>query len=316
MSIGKILIIGLLVSSFAAVGNWLVWLDSFANFQLYLAILGVGLSFTGIYKRHHICSLCLIGLSIYHFTIVIPWYIPDQNLGKELKDTGDLKILSFNVHAFNESYPDLIDYFEAEDPDILCILEGSHHLRDRMQHLHTKYPERLEASRRADVSIREVAGFILWSKHPLLEHEFIITPNNQVQAIRIIIKHQQRAVEILAIHPPSPKKFWDVYRRNQFFSELPNHFSETPHRIVIGDFNTTLNSAILRNWDQRGLRNAHLEAGLRHTWPSPLHFFGIAIDHAYVSDSFVINDYELGPFISSDHLPQEITLSFANSADL
>jgi endonuclease/exonuclease/phosphatase (EEP) superfamily protein YafD len=69
---------------------------------------------------------------------------------------------------------------------------------------------------------------------------------------------------------------------------------------LVGDFNTTPWSAVLRRATRGGVTRA--SPGARSTWLTPLPVLGLPIDHAYVCGG-ARACARVGPFVGSDHRP-------------
>ena len=74
--------------------------------------------------------------------------------------------------------------------------------------------------------------------------------------------------------------------------------------IVAGDLNTTPWSPMFgRLLSDGGLRDAALGRSITATWMSRQPVVGLAIDHVLASPQIVVQHYDVGPDLGSDHLP-------------
>jgi endonuclease/exonuclease/phosphatase family metal-dependent hydrolase len=110
------------------------------------------------------------------------------------------------------------------------------------------------------------------------------------------------AVEVYSVHTQPPTRLggdeWDDDLRT-----LPSA-SETPLRILAGDFNATLDHDDFRELLDRGYDDvaATLGDGLTPTWPEQRRFPPlITIDHVLVDGRIGIRDYSTQEIDGTDH---------------
>jgi endonuclease/exonuclease/phosphatase (EEP) superfamily protein YafD len=67
--------------------------------------------------------------------------------------------------------------------------------------------------------------------------------------------------------------------------------------LLVGDFNATMWTPALRDSGLRRAGHPLFESTWITSWP----LIGLAIDHAFVGDGLTVSQYEVGPYLGSDH---------------
>ena len=119
-------------------------------------------------------------------------------------------------------------------------------------------------------------------------------------------------VELLAVHPTAPFRSGEGPRWVREITEVPAPPAGGPARVVLGDFNATLDHRPLRTLLATGYRDAADETGrgLVPTWPTdmaPLPRFA-AIDHALLAGPVAASSVAVEPVAGTDHATLIATL--------
>jgi endonuclease/exonuclease/phosphatase family metal-dependent hydrolase len=119
-------------------------------------------------------------------------------------------------------------------------------------------------------------------------------------------------VELLAVHPTAPFQAGEGPRWVREITDVPRPPPGGPARVVLGDFNATLDHRPLRTLLATGYRDAADEvgSGLVPTWPTdtaPLPRFA-AIDHALLAGPVAAASVDVRPVPGSDHATLIATL--------
>jgi endonuclease/exonuclease/phosphatase (EEP) superfamily protein YafD len=112
-----------------------------------------------------------------------------------------------------------------------------------------------------------------------------------------------RAVELVAVHPAAP---FDSRRTRGWTSDyrkLPHATPDGTIRILVGDFNATLDHAVLRRLIATGYRDAADEvgAGLRPTFPIGHLVPPITLDHVLADRRVGVRSVSLSRVRQADH---------------
>jgi endonuclease/exonuclease/phosphatase (EEP) superfamily protein YafD len=112
------------------------------------------------------------------------------------------------------------------------------------------------------------------------------------------------AVDFVAVHPPAPRRTADVAIWRHDVRSLPRATRNGPVRVLVGDFNATLDQRELRRLLDTGYRDAAAAAGagLKPTWPSRgLMPPPVTIDHVLADGRCGVGRVRVLPVPGSDH---------------
>jgi endonuclease/exonuclease/phosphatase (EEP) superfamily protein YafD len=219
-----------------------------------------------------------------------------------------LKILMANVLWDNPRSEDLLRLIRSEQPDVVGLIEFTTSWRDALAEIREQYPYRMEAP-------AGPSGLALWFRErPLRLDPAARLTEGGWPVLHATFAFAGRERELWLVHPSAPVI---ATRKRAGFPELAAIAERVRNlggsTIVIGDLNSTDGSAHFRDFlHVSGLRDSRLGFGRQGSWPSN-RLYGLAIDHAFVSDDLAVVDRRLGPNIGSDHLPLVVELAPAVS---
>jgi endonuclease/exonuclease/phosphatase family metal-dependent hydrolase len=161
-------------------------------------------------------------------------------------------------------------------------------------------------------------GSGLFSRYPLRDVGVRRMPAGHLQAYGTLAVPGARPVLLESVHPCAPS---DVRSTDQWSREIalqPRATPSGPVRVLLGDFNSTLDHSGLRRLISSGYTDAASAAGagLRPTW-SPGLFGGfsqlvppVAIDHVLVDRRVGVRAVAVHPLPGSDHRAVFADLAF------
>lgn len=109
--------------------------------------------------------------------------------------------------------------------------------------------------------------------------------------------------EIYSIHPFAPVGSFEVSQLERYLDAIPPADRQGAPRVLIGDFNATLDNEALRDVVDSGYVDAAAArgAGLEWTWPRRMYPPPVTIDHVIVDERIEILDFETYELERSDH---------------
>lgn len=274
-------------------------LDLVANFRPQL---GVSLAAVAVLcflaKRTRIGWVALVA-GLVNLGLVAVLFVP--NPAGSAPSGDEIRVLSFNLFAQNESYPQVIEYIRQTGADVVFLHEAS-----------LPWDETLAA---ADLGYRIVRthtdtifGSLVLVKGEATVEGFGFGRREPRAAAVSYVTESGVAVAILGIHPLAPvTSDWAGLRDAQFrFAETWAAEQAGP-AIVTGDFNATPWSYVFRRFE---LNDSERGFGLQPSFPATRNLLlRVPIDHLLHSDHLVVLDRVLGPALGSDHFPLVVDLA-------
>lgn len=207
----------------------------------------------------------------------------------------EITIVSQNMLAGGADPDELMAIIRTEDADVLALQEVT---PDAVAALRERGLERVLPNF-VDESRWAVAGAGLWSREPLVRVTFDHSPMQWPSPEAVVPKY---GLQIRSLHPNPPMKPAMVDTWKSDLAGLPA--TPGPHdflRILVGDYNATLDNRQLREVIGRGYVDAAdaLGAGLHFTWPAGRST--LTIDHLLVDKRARVLSYDTRRVSGTDH---------------
>ncbi len=286
----------LTLAGFWGQAHWLLDLSSHFRLQYLLGLVLCSLLLT-LKGRLHL-ALTLLPFVLINLALVLRCYLGLPELGEP--GLPSLRVASLNLWISNQDYPAVTRFLEAEQPDVLLLMEFTHAWEAELESVLATYPYQLNAAR------GDYSGMGLYSRVPLLEAEVLPPVAGLTPWLKARLVWEGRPLLLLGSHPPAPRSAESSAQRNVQLAAMASYLVQQAEPVlVLGDLNITDWSpyfqVLLR---QAKLRDSRWGRGLQTSWPAflpaPLR---IAIDHALVSPGVLVRQRRLGPRVGSDHLP-------------
>ncbi len=221
-----------------------------------------------------------------------------------------LKVVFANVLTSNLDPAPLLALIDAENPDLIALLE----VNGRWERLLTpalaeRFPHHYARTREDNF------GVALYARSEPLGARVEFFADVETPSIDLTYPHPAGPVRVLITHPLPPGDAETTRLRDQHLGDLVNwhrHVAglgapgEPPMPIlVLADLNATPWCPPLRRLlATTGLRSAARDhARIAPTWPVPIPFLRIPLDHALLNSRLACIAYRVGPDIGSDHFP-------------
>jgi len=270
----------------------------------------------------------LIGTTLIALLLLAGHYIylvtPHPQPVSAETNTGQLKVMTFNVHYSNRNTGDIANLIRAEKPDIIALQEVTEELADSLlPELAVDYPYHLNDNS---------WGFplVLLSRYPLVAHPRLPKVQRSIQAT---VETPNGDITIWNVHNfvTIDEVGWELQKQTLNAVAQEIQANDKPV-IVLGDFNTTdytenynLMADHLTDVYQavgRGFGFTYPETDVldKIPWaPWYVQLLCVAqpifrIDHIFVSDHFVPQETHVIPHgFGSDHRPVAATLIVAGN---
>jgi endonuclease/exonuclease/phosphatase (EEP) superfamily protein YafD len=297
------------LASFA--GRWVWWLDVLANFRaqfvLVLTVLGVIVVLT----RWRKTGAGILGVALLNLVFVAPLYVGSP--GESDPAAPAIRVMSFNLLSSNESYSEVIEFIEEEDPDLVFLHEASR-----------PWEVALESSGLEYEMIRGRSEELIFGTLLLARDEVEVVSfgfaEAQPRAISLVYEPEgwPGTVEVLSSHPLAPTTEVRAGLRDAQLAFAARWAEDQAGAyFVVGDLNATPWS-----WPFQGLvaddrlRNSQIGFGIQPSFSAASNvLLRVPIDHLLHSDGLRVRDRRLGPSLGSDHFPLIVDLEYVPSAE-
>ena len=233
------------------------------------------------------------------FVALLAMVLPRAFGGPTEAEGGDgpsFRVLAANMKLGRAEPEPLVDLVRELDVDVLSVEELSPELAADLDQagLRRLLPERVALTGRGS------SGSALYARMPLGPGTAERLPGGFPLISQRLAVEGAPAVEVVGVHtqPPTGSADWREDLR------LVPAAIESPLRILLGDFNATLDQDEFRDLVGRGYdyAGATLGDGLTPTWPMNRRFQPlVAIDHVLADERIGIRDYAVEELPGSDH---------------
>jgi endonuclease/exonuclease/phosphatase (EEP) superfamily protein YafD len=214
-----------------------------------------------------------------------------------------LKIYSWNFLISNNDLEDVVRRVREQNADVVALLEIGEHQVDALKQLAKDYAFHVWIPDGA-------AGVAVLSKVPNTTFEILDLGGAGMPAVEVNLPANDlsKAMRLLAVHTRSPRlhPMRTKLRDRQLIAigEWAAAKDGTSYAVV-GDLNITPWSRPFSQLLQSGkLRDSRWYRGYCGSWPAPLRFFGIPIDHFLAGDQCEVLYRDVDPYFGlSDHRP-------------
>ena len=272
------------------------------------------------FKKQFFLPLVVLLIGFNHLTSIYEFSSTEE----VERETGTLKLLSYNVKQFNQygwdkqrDIPEKIGAFVAkEDPDIMGFQEyysGELNIARKFSHKYLHVKEK-----------NAEFGLAILSKYPIIHSGSLDFPtrsnNNAIYAdivafgdtIRVFNVHFQSfslKPDLDNLEQEQSKRVFlgmgrTFIKQQEQMKMVLEMVQASPYRnIILGDFNNTAYSYIYREIRSAGFNDAYKEEGNGFGRSFDFDYFPLRIDYIMPDESFEILSFETKEVHYSDHFP-------------
>lgn len=281
------------VAGFASPGHWtLVWAD--APRPHYAGALVVAGAAAAALRRWGAVGVAALAAAANLAVVVPVWVAPPA---EPRAGEGELDVVFFNTKIRSDADA-VAAWLTAEQPDVAVLAATTSSWvrtmaqRSGMEVAVSRPPGMdlellvLTADEPAD------AGILDWA-----------AGDGRDRGVEATVELGGQPVRVLGLHPVSPLGRERHGRRDVMLGHVADwvRAADTP-AVVAGDLNAVpWSSALRRLRDEAGLVDSLDGHGLQPSWPAPLAWTGLPLDHVLHTPDLVTVERELGPSFGSDH---------------
>lgn len=246
--------------------------------------------------RRAVVALVAGALAVVLTAVVLPRALPDA---QPSADGHTLVVASANLYHGRGAVGAVVDMVRDRRVDVLSL-----------QELTPQAVRALDAAGLAQLLPYRVfreqgggSGSGLASRFPLQPRD-LTPPSVHQQPGALVDLPGSRDLEVLAVHTVPPLGMGDTPGWRRELGELPPARADDTIRLLVGDFNATLDHPGLRRLLADGYADAADEvgAGLRPTWPSAsLWPPKVTIDHVLVDRRCAVRWFDVVDVPGTDH---------------
>ena len=247
----------------------------------------------------------LITLAISMMAVSIH-FIP-QPLFDVDKKVHTLHTKQVNLRYSNQQIAQHLTRLNQEAWDLLVLFEFSDQHRELFASVKPEYTR---------FGYKEIEGFPMGigvvSKYPIIYRQVvhIDSPKSGYAHLKLLVN--EKILNVVAVHPPSPRTQALWHRRNKVLAQVSLLLNDLEEPwLVVGDLNTVPWSNYIAINKGKWCYKAF---GHYHSWTAtkkgPSALMGFPIDHCVTSPEVNIHTLQVTPFVGSDHLLLEHSLSF------
>ena len=252
-------------------------------------------------SRHWWHAAATLAITVALARCVLPRAMPGAGTGAA-RGSGptDLRVLTANV-LFGRGDPEqLLAVIHDRRVDLLALQEITPSGEKALDAagLATLLPHRVSHPEHGS------GGSALYSRYPLTDGGLRRLEAGHTQAYATLARPGAAPVLVESAHPCAPNSQETALQWAVEVAEQPAATPDGPVRLLLGDFNATLDHAGLRTLVNTGYRDAAAVtgAGLRPTWPFALFRLPpVTIDHVLADRRIGVLDAAVLPIDGSDH---------------
>lgn len=261
-------------------------------------------------RRWAAATLALLAVIVLG-AAVIPRAVPTAS--SATVGGSELTVMSANLRLGEASPEAVVALVEGDRVDALSVQELTPGAVEglRAAGLEQALPHRV-------LSVgQDSSGSGLYSRYPLRRLNTVSVgtgPVAQPQA-RVRLPGGDQ-VDLVAVHPAPPTRPAQITRWREGLRSLPLADQDATPRILIGDFNATLDHAELRRLLDSGFIDAAdaTGKGLVATWRSTRFFLPpLTIDHVLVDPRIAVHAVDVSDLVDSDHRAVTAELSLGGA---
>jgi endonuclease/exonuclease/phosphatase (EEP) superfamily protein YafD len=292
--------LAIIAASLLPLGARAWWvLDLATHFRVQYAAAALVLIVLFALRRRYAWCAALAASAAISLLPVLP-YLPLGTRPAIASTSGrPVEVLTANLLFRNHSAERFLEIVREQSPDVVVLVEYTEEWAGAVGEIRHAYPYRFERSDRG------AYGIALFSRYPL-DNAAPLALGRSLAVEATVRPPGEAPFTLVGVHLRSPTTGWRAGQRNWQFGKLAARLAELPGPVVVtGDFNITPYSPYFTEWlAQTGLTDARARHhSLAATWPAPLSFLGIPIDHFVVSDDIEVVSQRRLPAFGSDHYP-------------
>ncbi len=241
------------------------------------------------------------------------WAAQSKDAPPDLQaNTGQhLSVVTANVKQSNRAYDRLLKLVEAEDADIVAVVETDQAWLDALAPFRDVYTQIIEVPHDTGY------GIALYSRLPLSDTQTPDLVTKGVPSIHTtVMLPGGDKLRLYIVHPEPPIPTHDTLGRDSEIALIGLMARDQPlPAVVCGDLNDVAWSTTTRRFQRlSGLLDPRVGRGFYNTFHAQLPIFRWPLDHLFHDARFRLRGMQRLADIGSDHFPMRFDLALAQKA--
>ena len=267
-------------------------------YYIILGILSLILLFVLKINRYLKIILIIILGGIIYYETSLKFTLINYN-SQQCTNSQNITIFYQNVYYKNQHHRELEQQILELKPDIVALNEMTEPWR-RDFDISKEYPYNVSYK-------RSYSGMLIYSKYPIVEHNYFwLGDSKPLLHAKIKINKNSQFLNINLAHPSAPYRNYFIAQRNRFLRNIPFALNKQKGaKIILGDFNTTPFSPLLREIVQKAKISPAINAEtFFYSWCLKMFpLYCAFIDHFFFNESIQIVSTIKEKNTGSDHFP-------------
>ncbi len=263
-------------------------------FTPWVIVLSVVILIIAAATRDRWAAVVCAAAALVLLAIVVPraWGSGDD------RDGPELRVMTANLRVGGADAAAIVRLVRENRVDLLAVQEYTPQAATNLTRagLDALLPYRV-----ADTEPLAI-GSALYARVPLTEAAMPVAPGGFVEATATLRLAGAAPVVVRSVHPCAP--YAEAHQRcwRQGLDQEPRATPHGPQRLLMGDFNATLDHPALRRLIGSGYRDAAdaVGSGLRPTWPADL-IPVVTLDHVLADSRIGVRAVSVHPVPNTDH---------------
>ncbi len=245
--------------------------------------------------------------TVYFAMLTQPWTLVPIWKSAGASASTAVTVLSWNMLTANKHHAEIQDLVREVNPDILVLIEVRPELIEQLPDITRAYPHAIERPGWGGT------GIAVFSRIDCTRLEFNDFGYAQQPAVIATIPGVDGSeLKLVALHALSPLPVErSLIRDGQLRAVRDWSAVVDKPQCICGDFNTTPWTRAFQDLIGSGFIDARHGRGNGASWPAPLGWLGIPIDHVLTKGDCRLSDRRVLPTnVGSDHFPIVFKIQF------
>ncbi len=292
------LALAFLIQCFVALASVYWFFELFTHYAPYYVLIALGFGIHQLIKKEWMWAACWFCLMVTNIIPLWPYFVYNATSSNQ---EPKLSVYAQNVYYKTTDSTEFFAQVDALSPDVFVVNEANAIWGSAQSEVLRGYPATALTTQAG------VHGIFMGSK---VEGTFTEIPLGNQVGLEFI--PEDGSYRVLGVHPDAPlTPSWATDRNAQFADLVTYASSSDLPTVIIGDFNCTPWSPYFKTLIQdSGLIDSRLGFGFKSTWKANNPLFWLPIDHALVSPSIQVLNFDTFPTQISDHKGIFVELSY------